>query len=227
MGWSASPSVGLLVALVVEVFCWVAGLSAVLLGVSVVLGEDRERVEVVSSFLSVTGFSSLVEVPLAMPMEDGGVAVVSTVLGSMVLESMVLGSMMLESMVLGLTRDGEEVLSSSVSVIRLMAGLSPLVAVPLAMSMEEEGVELVSSLRLVIPAAEAGSSYLALPVPETPVIPAGAKEVAGSVWDSNLSDGRGGRVSLWALVESSCMEMADGANLAGPAGLEGWAGVRS
>ena len=222
MGWSASPSVGLLVALVVEVFCWVAGLSAVLLGVSVVLGEVRERVEVVSSFLSVVGFSSLVEVPLAMPMEDGGVAVVSIVLGSMVLESMVLGSM-----VLGLARDGEEVLSSSVSVIRLMAGLSPLVAVPLAMSMEEEGVELVSSLRLVIPAAEAGSSYLALPVPETPVIPAGAKEVAGSVWDSNLSDGRGGRVSLWALVESSCMEMADGANLAGPAGLEGWAGVRS
>jgi len=222
----SSPSVGLLVALVVEVFCWVVGLSAVLLGVSVVLGEARGRVEVVSSFVSVIrlaeGCSSLVEVPLAMPIEDGGVAVVSMVLGSMVLESMVLGSMML-----GLARDGEEVLFSPVSVIRLMAGLSPLVAVPLAIPMEEEGVELASSLRLVMPAAEVGSSYLVLLVPETPVMPADEKEVAGSVWDSNLSDGRGGRVSLWALVESSCMEMADGANLAGPAGLEGWAGLRS
>ena len=157
MGWSASPSVGLLAALVVEVFCWVVGLSAAVLGVSVVLGGVRERVEVASSWVGlpmwvvVVGssfaravrlteeFLSLAEVPLAIPMEDGGVAVVSTVLGSMVLESMVLGSM--------------------ISVL----------------------VELGSSLRVVIPAAEVGSSCLAPPMPEPPVMPEEEKEVAGPV----------------------------------------------
>lgn len=48
----------------------------------------------------------------------------------------------------------------------------------------------------------------------------GFARASGSDWAA-WSDERGGRVSLWAWVESLCMEMADGANLAGPAGLEG------